>query len=44
MGVVFLIMVPMVFLLKDPKKHGAPKAKGTSQPSAEQEPAEFIHA
>ncbi len=47
MGVVFLFMVPMVFLLKDPKKHHAPKAApqtAAPQPVAEEAPAEFIHA
>ncbi len=44
MGVVFLLMVPLVFLLKDPKKnHASPRLSNPAQP-VEEVPAELIHA
>ena len=48
MGVVFLVMIPMVALLKDPKKHGVAKSEPT-QPHVrakvvEEAPVELIHA
>jgi DHA2 family multidrug resistance protein len=46
MGVVFLVMIPMVILLKDPKKH--PASKPAHKPEAPTEspdeaPAELVH-
>jgi hypothetical protein len=45
MGLVFLAMIPLVVLLKDPKKHGS--SRGPSAPSkstAEETHAELLHA
>jgi len=36
MGLVFLAMIPLVTLLKDPKKHGAPKKPEVASPVEEQ--------
>ena len=43
MGMVFLLMVPLVLLLKDPKKHPASPAPDAAR-QAEEVPAELIHA
>jgi DHA2 family multidrug resistance protein len=48
MGLVFLVMIPMVILLKDPKKNHAPKRAPHSQPRPAVElpseaPAELVH-
>ena len=46
MGIVFLVMVPLVALLKDPKKSHTPKHAAQSKTTsklAEEAPAELIH-
>jgi DHA2 family multidrug resistance protein len=48
MGVVFLVMIPMVALLKDPKKHGVQKSTPIHQKDTvklpEEAPIELMHA
>jgi DHA2 family multidrug resistance protein len=44
MGIVFLLMVPLVFLLKDPKKHAPSPIPANATQPAEQAPVELVHA
>jgi len=44
MGVVFLVMIPMVALLKDPKHNqGAKPSTSASDPTPDETPAELVH-
>ena len=44
MGLVFLVMIPLVALLKDPKKHGASNPSARSKATAEETHPELLHA
>jgi DHA2 family multidrug resistance protein len=44
MGIVFLIMIPMVILLKDPKKNGTKSPSTLPSKTAKEETPELLHA